>query len=241
MLAKQGWRLLLPTKSPCLTKMVIILRVLQGNQMVHGSKVLLGEDYWERAGVFLVDFVHACEIGKVVPLSSSARWSVWSPPTGNLLKLNVDAALDHRSNRIGVGLVVRNFYGFILLAVGLLFRNIFDAEIAEAKAILEGIELASSKSFTPLCVESDAKNVVSFCCADPLVRSEIGAIIQNVRVCLDFFNVVSLSFISRSCNSATHSLAKWVLGFNSSSVWERGFPRWLLKFAETDVAASGFG
>ncbi|KAH7567468.1 hypothetical protein JRO89_XS07G0078200 [Xanthoceras sorbifolium] len=43
------------------------------NQVIHDFKVLLGEDYWEKAGVFLADFVQACEASKAVPLSSSAR------------------------------------------------------------------------------------------------------------------------------------------------------------------------
>ncbi|KAL5847753.1 hypothetical protein ACOSQ3_011277 [Xanthoceras sorbifolium] len=135
--------------------------------------------YWERAGVFLDDYVQACEVSKVVPLSSSVRRSVWSPPLGNLLKLNVDAALDHGSNKIGVDLVIRNSSGSILMTAGLIFRNVIDVEIAEAKAILEEIELASSRGFTHLCVKSDAKTVVFLRCANTCVRSELGAIIQD--------------------------------------------------------------
>ncbi|KAL5845221.1 hypothetical protein ACOSQ4_011179 [Xanthoceras sorbifolium] len=104
------------------------------------------------------------------------------------------------------------------MTASLIFRNAIDVEIAEAKAILEEIELASSRGFTHLCVKSDAKNVVFLRCADTCVRSELGAIIQDVRVCLDSFNVVSLSFASRSCNSVVHNFAKWILGFNYSSV-----------------------
>ncbi|KAH7576833.1 hypothetical protein JRO89_XS01G0158700 [Xanthoceras sorbifolium] len=101
-----------------------------------------------------------------------------------LLLLGLFGALETRlarqaklSNRIGVGLVVRNFCGSILQAAGLIFRNIVDVEIAEAKAILEEIELASNKGFAPLCVESDTMNVVSLCCANSLIPSELGAVI----------------------------------------------------------------
>ncbi|KAK3183041.1 hypothetical protein Dsin_030327 [Dipteronia sinensis] len=49
------------------------------------------------------------------PVATKPRWT---PPQGNVLKLNVDAAVDKSNCKIGMGIVVRNIFGDLVLAAG---------------------------------------------------------------------------------------------------------------------------
>ncbi|KAL5814484.1 hypothetical protein ACOSQ3_025278 [Xanthoceras sorbifolium] len=75
----------------------------------------------------------------------------------------------------------------------LFFRHVSDVELAEALTILEGIQLALSRGFLPLCVESDALNVVSLC------------------YLLVSFDIRTVSYVPRSCNEAANGIVKWAL------------------------------
>ncbi|KAL5822171.1 hypothetical protein ACOSQ3_024053 [Xanthoceras sorbifolium] len=139
------------------------------------------------------------------------------------------------SRKIGLGTAVRNSSGVLLLAAIFSFNFIYDVEVAEAKAICEGIYLALSKGLKPLCVKSDSFNVVSMCNSISTVKCDVGNIVQNIRDVVALNNARAISFIPRSGNLVAHGLAKWALMWNSPTVWVRNFHRWLASLGESDV------
>ncbi|XP_060969970.1 uncharacterized protein LOC133037146 [Cannabis sativa] len=74
-----------------------------------------------------------------VPPSSSAAHAPWQPPPMGSLKLNIDDALDKHCSKIGVGAVVRNSVGHVVVALSMPLIGIFASHEMEAKAMFHGL------------------------------------------------------------------------------------------------------
>ncbi|KAL5762184.1 hypothetical protein ACOSP7_018448 [Xanthoceras sorbifolium] len=169
------------------------------------------------------DFTQAFSLPSISrpPLSITV---CWNPPPKGCLKLNVDAAINKCAGKIGLGVVVRDYTGSLVFAAGIVAPLVVDVTCAEAKALLAGAQMAVDRDLLPLQIESDALNVVNLCKAGDLIRSDLGIIIQDIiDVCCDY-DIVSISYVPRNCNMVAHTISKWVIGFNSSTVWSSAFP-----------------
>ncbi|KAL5776071.1 hypothetical protein ACOSP7_008997 [Xanthoceras sorbifolium] len=143
------------------------------NFLLRGGKGCLKEDLWVKADMFLSDYVKVGSCDTTLPHAKKTMPTSWVPPQGDVFKLNVDAALDKFNRRIGIGIVVRDSCGELILAAISSFKYIVDVELAETKAICEGIQLALNRGLLSLCVESDTLNVVSLCCGAFRVRYDL--------------------------------------------------------------------
>ncbi|KAL5861406.1 hypothetical protein ACOSQ3_002716 [Xanthoceras sorbifolium] len=137
----------------------------------------LGLYLW-RAGLHLQDF----KVAGVRKVSGDLppklnRSSRWSPHSEGIFKLNVDAALDVAGGRFGSGVIVRNSAGDPCLAAVILNPGSFGVELAEAKALKDGINLAVTHGLLPLVIESDSSIVVSLCNNLISSRAEIDNIV----------------------------------------------------------------
>ena len=85
----------------------------------------------------------------------------WIPPPTGILKFNVDGATRGKLGPAGIGGVLRNDKGEVLLmfskSVG-----IRDSNEAESLAILEALRIFSTSFHGPLLVESDSTNAVGW-------------------------------------------------------------------------------
>ena len=104
----------------------------------------------------------------------------WSPPNGQTLKLNTDAAIEIKSRDIRLGMIVCNCHGQVLMSAskGLLIGG--SSHTIEALAIWWGLQLALSTGLNTFWVESDAKGVVKSINNGPIPLSEQGLIIQDI-------------------------------------------------------------
>ncbi|KAL5859345.1 hypothetical protein ACOSQ4_000641 [Xanthoceras sorbifolium] len=75
----------------------------------------------------------------------------------------MDASCDVLSGCSGLGVVVRNATGIAVFAAAVPLIFCADVEVAEAKAILIGIQLAAERGLLPLMVETDSLNVSRLC------------------------------------------------------------------------------
>ncbi|KAH9709496.1 putative reverse transcriptase/RNA-dependent DNA polymerase [Citrus sinensis] len=148
----------------------------------------------------------------------------WKPPSQNVLKLNVDAAVSTKAQKVGLGAIVRDAEGKIL-AVGIKQAQFRErVSLAEAEAIHWGLQVANQISSSSLIVESDCKEVVELLNNTKGSRTEIHWILSDVRRESKDFKQVQFSFIPRTCNTYAHALAKFALRNSSTDVWVGTFP-----------------
>ncbi|TXG57539.1 hypothetical protein EZV62_015368 [Acer yangbiense] len=105
-----------------------------------------------------------------------------SPPTIGTFKVNIDVALDLGRGRFGAGIVIRDNIGRILKAAALFFDGRVSADIAEAKAIYEGLLLAKKSGLHHLSIESDSLNVVRLCKGEITTRSDVFNVISDIQI-----------------------------------------------------------
>ncbi|KAK3189303.1 hypothetical protein Dsin_028864 [Dipteronia sinensis] len=115
------------------------------------------------------------------------------------------------NTKVGVGLVIRNHSG-VVMAAGLQYINAsFSLMIAEAVAVLCGIDLAVEKGMLPIVIETDALSVVNLIRAGCPISSDIGMMIGDVIARLQNIIGSKVVFVSRTANYVAHILSKMAL------------------------------
>jgi ribonuclease HI len=132
----------------------------------------------------------------------------WSPlPVGTAV-LNVDAALFAASNRMGVGIVIRDHNGIFLSACCQVLNEVTMPELAEALAIRSAVTLARDEGFDKIKLVSDCLSVVQRIGTASRDRSIVGVVVEDIKSLAKSFLSVQFSHVSRSCNNSAHSLAR---------------------------------
>ncbi|KAK9697218.1 hypothetical protein RND81_08G022400 [Saponaria officinalis] len=83
----------------------------------------------------------------------------WEPPLSGTIKLNTDAAL-FGDAEVGLGIVGRDSMGSVMMVASRRIRANLSPAMAEAQAMLFGMETARRMGMMNICVESDALSVV---------------------------------------------------------------------------------
>ncbi|KAL5752937.1 hypothetical protein ACOSP7_023121 [Xanthoceras sorbifolium] len=112
-------------------------------------------------------------------------------------KKNMDVVTDSTDKSFGVGIVVRDSQGVLICAAALFFSFFFSVEVAETRAILEGVLFASSSGLLPLVVESDALSVVSLCNGSLFSRAEADLVVQDIIAFSSKFVVSCIGFVPK--------------------------------------------
>ncbi|KAK3230053.1 hypothetical protein Dsin_001934 [Dipteronia sinensis] len=157
--------------------------------------------------------------GSRVSKSCQPGAKVWTLLVSGSFKLNVDTTLDSDISRYGAGLVIRNDRGLIIVAAALSFNGNVPVDIAEAKAVLEGLLIAIDLVIFPLCIESDAYGVVGLCNEVNISNGDIDNVISEMVSLEVRYTDVSIVHISRDCNRLAHSLAKFAISNGCYCVW----------------------
>ncbi|KAK2662822.1 hypothetical protein Ddye_001396 [Dipteronia dyeriana] len=178
---------------------------------------------------FLEDCKRARLVGISCPDSSSisnelvAKWTLH--PT-DIFKVNVDAAIQADNQLVGVSLIVRKSNGLVLVSSAQCFTACFSPPVAEAVAILRGLQCVINCGLYPTMLENDAKWVVDLINSGNETQDEIGAIIEDIVALSNQFNI-PISFVPRAANKSAHALAKVGLRSCNDQVWYEEVPPWL--------------
>ncbi|XP_004301878.1 PREDICTED: uncharacterized protein LOC101307802 [Fragaria vesca subsp. vesca] len=84
----------------------------------------------------------------------------WQPPSPGMLSLNTDASVINNGVYIGVGVVVRNHLGDLVLAGGERVQGRFWPSVAELLAICKGLEYVVEHNWLLEKVECDCLEAV---------------------------------------------------------------------------------
>ncbi|KAH9728345.1 putative reverse transcriptase/RNA-dependent DNA polymerase [Citrus sinensis] len=148
----------------------------------------------------------------------------WNPPPSSKLKINVDAAVHAESQMAGLGAVIRNSQGQVVVAAIKSINFQGDVSIAEAKAVQWGMEVASKASFTNVIVETDCSMVADLANNKVSNKTEIWWTIAEIQSSRQDFQSIDFQHVPRQCNTSAHSLAKRALKSSGSVIWRDEFP-----------------
>ena len=86
----------------------------------------------------------------------------WKPPDEGWIKINVDGAFDNNTCQGGLGIIIRDHLGKVLLSAWFYLSSGRDAEEMEALACKEGLTLAAEWTASPSILESDCANIIKY-------------------------------------------------------------------------------
>ncbi|TXG48328.1 hypothetical protein EZV62_027622 [Acer yangbiense] len=90
--------------------------------------------------------------------------------------------------RIGVGIVIRDHEGLIMVSSAQSISTSFLPQVVEAMALLQGIKFAMDTSLVPAIIESDAKSVVDIIRTGVAPLTDIGVIINDILSLINCYN-----------------------------------------------------
>ncbi|XP_074318605.1 uncharacterized protein LOC141655423 [Silene latifolia] len=147
----------------------------------------------------------------------------WRPAREGVVKINVDARVKEEEG-VATGIVCRNHRGEVVWGVTMAREQLWDVHIAEAIAILDGMEKALRRGEACVEMESDCLEVVEALKQGKQGRSIFSQVIEDILVLSSNFQFISWLHTSRVNNSVAHALAHVVPRVVGCTRWEVDLP-----------------
>jgi ribonuclease HI len=134
--------------------------------------------------------------------------SSWKAPSEGKIKANVDAGWDAVSKQGGVGIVIRDHRGRVILTEWKIIPFCSSAEEAEVIACLDGLRHLVHLRQWPAILESDCLYAVQSISSVSVEQSSSWAIILEAREILKVYREIVVSKVDRVSNGIAHVLAQ---------------------------------
>jgi hypothetical protein len=157
-------------------------------------------------GKMVLDENRGFKRGKQKEPRATMEKQKWKPPQDNEAKMNVDGTFSE-DGRAGVGMVLRDSSGAVLLAACRRVTHCQDATEAELMAIEDGIQLGLQWTSMRFCVESDCADAIELIKHPSLNLSAHAFRINVIRELLEERDI-SLAKVHRTANTASDALAR---------------------------------
>ena len=148
----------------------------------------------------------------------------WQPPRPGLYKVNVDGALFYADNTAGLGVVIRNEHGQVMVSLSertLLPSSVIEVEVLAAR---RGLELAVETGFRNIVLESDSQILITAVREDFYSLASFSHLVKDIQFIASYLSLINYSHVRRQCNALAHSLARRAKSLSQSQVWMEDVP-----------------
>lgn len=197
-------------------------------------------DYNETVGAALSFFQAFEEVLKEAWQSGSAvrdgilEKASWQPPSRGKVKINCDAGFVGEGV-VSFGFVIRDENGDVLVAATHQERAMWEANIAEAKAINYALRLALSEGFDEVEVETDCLQVVHILQMKKTSLSALSLVVNDALRTSELFRSISWNHVKRNGNVVAHLLAKHRPIELGDRIWVGGGPVFIEDAVADDI------
>ncbi|KAL5851498.1 hypothetical protein ACOSQ3_006616 [Xanthoceras sorbifolium] len=196
------------------------------NSTIFLNKLLPVVDIVPWSIAFLEDFAKAGLL--FPPASVGVRVQPrWEAPSSGWFKINSDAAVDSVRKRVGLGVVIHDWQGRVVVSLSQSYPLLVLVEVTEAIAIRRGLQLVSEIGLSPVGFESDASSLVSFIVKKDPPLSDVGLVVADIIHLVSLLSVSHISFVHRSCNGVAHRLARFGFSILDFLVWMEEVPSYV--------------
>jgi ribonuclease HI len=140
------------------------------------------------------------------------------------VKINVDGAFDEHSGEGGIGVVVRNHKGEVLLSAWKFLQSGGAADEAEALSCKQGLTLAADWYAMNAVLETDCSTIAAMLAGKGGERSSLKFIIDEAIAAGDRLPKWTAVYMRRESNSVAHKLAQLAKRSRHSAVWHFAAP-----------------
>ncbi|XP_074271818.1 uncharacterized protein LOC141595752 [Silene latifolia] len=159
----------------------------------------------------------------------------WVRPERDKVKINVDAGV---KEEVGMswGIVCRDADGGMIWGETIQARVLLHPTLAEAVAILYGLQEAASRGIRRLIVEGDCEVVIEDLKKKRTGRDDIFLVYYDILNLCSRFDDVSFSFVRRGLNKVAHEFAHVLPWEEGRRSWESVFPPSIAALADADLS-----
>ncbi|XP_074274121.1 uncharacterized protein LOC141597552 [Silene latifolia] len=147
----------------------------------------------------------------------------WMAPSRGVVKVNEDAGVQDGLG-VGTGAICRDEYGAALWGMAINRAHTWEPAIAEAVAILDGVQEGARRGHRDVVVESDCLQVIEDLQSMRHGRSILSAILDDILALSILFSSLRWSHTSRTNNCVAHALAHFNSSFVGKTVWDGDLP-----------------
>lgn len=165
---------------------------------------------------------YACKTG-IPCVDPLLRFQAWRPPLVNWVKVNVDAFVPSHPHR-GLGFVLRDSDGKILVAGVRCAVATWSSDISEAAAVLFCVEVAVRLGYRSVHLEGDSINVIRTIESSVSGCSPIHLLYDRISSLVSSFDAFCVSYVSRKGNSLAHVMARWDPSPSLEKLYMHSFP-----------------
>ncbi|XP_074318719.1 uncharacterized protein LOC141655543 [Silene latifolia] len=151
-----------------------------------------------------------------------ARKGCAAPPVG-YVKINVDAGVKERAG-VGLGVMCRDGKGHVMWGASIVLEQLWESHIAEAVAVLDGVNEARRRGHEKIIVESDCLQVVEALRKSLTGRSIFALVLEDILSLCNSFSSIIWSHTSRINNGVAHALAHPFPRVVGRFLWSEALP-----------------
>ena len=159
----------------------------------------------------------------------------WQAPNSNTYKVNFDGALFAAENSAGLGVVIRNSEGQVMLSLSEKTTLPFTAIKVEALAARRALKLALETRFQQITLEGDSQTLISALVNNTHSLSSFGHIMKDIQYLASCFSKINYSHVRRHCNTVAHSLARRAISLSQMQVWMEDVPSDILPVLQANL------
>ncbi|XP_042972972.1 uncharacterized protein LOC122304773 [Carya illinoinensis] len=180
--------------------------------------------------LFFLAIAHALAVQHVYkatrgqPLKAVRHHCRWEFPLPGVFKLNVDGATFLNQHSAGIGAILRDSKGEVLMAASKKEHEVRDATSIEMLAIFRGLQLTAHLGIQHLIIESDALTLVQELQKPKPSMALVGNVIRDTKELMSLFHMCEVRYTMRSCNEAAHKLARHAWHVSNINLWWGSFP-----------------
>ncbi|KAF5444910.1 hypothetical protein F2P56_034002 [Juglans regia] len=161
---------------------------------------------------------------KQLPIRKAREYFDWKPPPSGSLKLNVDGAVFDDLHKAGVGVVLRDDAGMVIMATSKVEFEVINAKAIESLAIFRALQLCATMGIHSLIVESDCLMAIQVLNNDIPSDPMLDPLLCEIRKLLRVFVECKFQHIYRESNRVAHILARYAWNVENISMWNDCYP-----------------
>ena len=168
-----------------------------------------------------------CVLFLLNPPHPSVRGServIWKPPPWPRHKVNFDGAVFREDDSAGVGAVIRDEQGFMVVAMAEKIPLPYSVTAVEVLAAIKTLRFSGDIDLESFILEGDSKITIDALVGDNKEHAEFGNLIGEAKWLSSQFGDVSYSHVRRQGNYAAHNSARHARYVSEFIVWMKDVP-----------------
>jgi ribonuclease HI len=158
----------------------------------------------------------------------------WNKPETRQVKANVDATFHSDTFSGAVGVVARDYQGYVAAACKFLL-HVVSASMVEALAMKEGLSRAIKLGCNSIVAEGDSLETINACSGEDTWWMESAAVYADCVDATTIIGSVIYQFCPREANKVADDIARFCFQNKITCTWDDDPPSFLLNSLVNDI------